>query len=189
MRTYCLLTSAMAFAMDIHHGVKRKGKDTPYITHPLAVALILARVSDSDDLIAAGILHDTIEDCEPYGSVTREMFADKFGERIAELVVAVTQDKTLPRAVRKQHATEHLIEMDYDMLLLKTADMLHNLSELIEDVEESGNAAFKIFKGGKQMKVQEYTERIAILDEVWLENPLLGELREGFSKIMLLLEE
>ena len=39
------------------------------------------------------------------------------------------------------------------------------------------------------MKVQEYTERIAILDEVWLENPLLGELREGFSKIMLLLEE
>ena len=174
----------MAFAMDIHHGVKRKGKDTPYITHPLAVALILARVSDSDDLIAAGILHDTIEDCEPYGSVTREMFADKFGERIAELVVAVTQDKTLPRAVRKQHATEHLIEMDYDMLL-KTADMLHNLSELIEDVEESGNAAFKIFKG--QTKKCRSTRKDCYLDEVWLENPLLGGL-EGF-KIMLLLEE
>lgn len=105
------------------------------------------------------------------------------GEWVAELVAAVTQDKTLPRAVRKQHATEHLREMDHDMLLLKSADMLHNLSELIEDVKERGDAAFEIFKGGKEQKLREFEERIGILEEVWAENPLVEELREGFGRL------
>src|SRR5258708_4719539 len=60
---------------EVYQKQKRKGKDIPYITHPLTVGLILARAGASEDVVIAGILHDTIEDSPPAKKVTREMIA------------------------------------------------------------------------------------------------------------------
>src|SRR3989344_784375 len=80
---------AITFAIKVHEidrKQKRKGKDIPYITHPLTVGLILARAGASEDVVVAGILHDAIEDSIREKKVSREMIAGLFGENVAELV-------------------------------------------------------------------------------------------------------
>src|SRR4051812_30437584 len=76
---------------EIHQKQKRKGKDVAYITHPLTVGLILARVGATEDLIAAGLLHDTIEDSHPAMKVTPEKLRKWFGKGVARLVESVTE--------------------------------------------------------------------------------------------------
>ena len=64
--------------------------------HPLSVGLILSQAGASEDTIVAGILHDTIEDCVPYGSVTKKTIENKFNANVARMVDDVTEkDKSL----------------------------------------------------------------------------------------------
>ncbi len=89
---------------EIYQQQKRKGKskNIPYITHPLTVGLILARAGADEDVVAAGILHDTIEDSISEKKVTKEMLAERFGERVAGIVAHVSETKGLSWEVRKQ---------------------------------------------------------------------------------------
>src|SRR3990167_2070670 len=142
---------ALAFAEKVHKGQTRKGKSTPYITHPKAVGQILASVTKDEAIIEAGILHDTIEDCQPYGSVTKKIIEENFGVKVAKIVDDLTeQDKTLPWAVRKQQAIEHVKEMDNDSLLVKSADAFHNLTDQIADYANEGDAMFNRFNAPKK---------------------------------------
>src|SRR5438445_65563 len=106
------LQKAINFAIKVHKGQTRKGKpDVPYVTHPLSVGIILSNAGAPEDIIIAGILHDTIEDCEPYGSITKEIITNEFGDQVAKMVNDVTeQDKTLSWEIRKQKAFEHIKE-------------------------------------------------------------------------------
>ena len=104
-----LIHKSITFATKVHHTQTRKGKDIPYITHPLTVALILSRATHNENIICAGILHDTIEDCVPYGSVTKDFLEKEFNGKIAQMVNDLTeQDKTLPWMERKKAALEQL---------------------------------------------------------------------------------
>lgn len=79
------LHRAIEFAVRVHHvdqDQKRKGKEDPYIVHLLSVMYILSQVSENEDLLVAGVLHDTLEDCYPKGSVTLPEIKEKFGERV-----------------------------------------------------------------------------------------------------------
>jgi len=97
------IQKAISFAINTHKKQFRKGKDVPYIIHPFSVALILSRVTKSEDIICAGLLHDTIEDCDPEGLVTKEILEKGFGPAVAEMVNDVTeQNKTLSWAERKR---------------------------------------------------------------------------------------
>ena len=71
---------------EIYQKQKRKGKDVAYITHPLTVGIILAIAGASEDVICAGILHDTIEDSIEERKVDLKMIEDFFGENIAKIV-------------------------------------------------------------------------------------------------------
>ena len=96
-----LALRAAAFAADKHRNQRRKDHArTPYINHPLAVARVLAEEGAVKDLeiLAAAILHDTLEDT----ATTRRELERKFGARIAALVSEVTDDKSLPKQRRKQ---------------------------------------------------------------------------------------
>lgn len=94
---------AVDFAEQVHHEKKRKGKEVPYIVHPMAVVMLLMLAGAEESVVVAGVLHDTIEDCDPYGSVTRELLAELFGEDVARMVDDVTeQDKTLSWPERKE---------------------------------------------------------------------------------------
>ena len=151
---------------EIYQKQKRKGKDVAYIIHPLTVGLILSRTSADDDVICAGILHDTIEDSVPEKKVTFEMLKERFGEKVAKLVLDVTEtNKNFPWEERKKLAKEHIKSFSHKSLLVKSADILSNI------------AVFKRFNAPKEKLIGNQLETIAVIIECWPESPLAQDLR------------
>ena len=121
-----LVSEAADLAARRHNGMARKGRgNEPYINHLAEVANILAEVTDGADaeLVAAGWLHDTIEDT----ATTREELAEKFGERVAALVVEVTDDMLLSKPQRRQKQIEDAPHKSPDAKLIKIADKISNI--------------------------------------------------------------
>ncbi len=182
-----MIQKAITFATSIHRTQKRKGSSTPYITHPLGVGLILARTQGSEDVVIAGIHHDTIEDCEPYGSISKEYIAKLFNSNIANIVADLTEeDKTLPWMERKLAALKHIPHMSHDSLLVKSGDVLHNLSDLIADIEDKGLKVYDKFNASKSDTLTRYLKLLDALTKAWPENPLLGDISQGVNKLIIL---
>jgi len=121
-----LVSEAADLAARRHNGMARKGRgNEPYINHLAEVANILAEVTDGTDaeLIAAGWLHDAIEDT----ATTREELAQTFGERVAALVVEVTDDMSLPKTTRRQRQIEDAPHKSPGAKLIKIADKISNI--------------------------------------------------------------
>lgn len=174
------IQDAIRFATGVHQGQFRKGKDVPYITHPLTAALILSMAGADETTIVAGILHDTVEDCKPYGSVTRETIAGRFGEKVASLVEGVTeQNKSLSWAERKARALEHIASFSHESALVKSADIISNISEIRADLRESGKAVWSRFNAPKKDLITSYVRVCEALIARWPESPLAGDLREA----------
>jgi guanosine-3',5'-bis(diphosphate) 3'-pyrophosphohydrolase len=143
-----LVSEAAEFAARRHSGMARKGRgNEPYVNHLAEVANILAEVTDGADaeLVAAGWLHDTIEDT----GTTRDELAQKFGEHVAALVVEVTDDMSLPKAKRQQKQIEDAPHKSPGAKLIKIADKISNIrarivSEPSQD-ERNDLAAYAIW--------------------------------------------
>lgn len=126
-----LLRRAWAVGAAAHAGQTRKSGE-PYITHPVAVARVLAEQHVDVETLVAAILHDTIEDTP----LTREELAGQFGETVAELVDGVTKLDKLKFQDRKEAAAESFRKMllamarDLRVILIKLADRLHNMRTL-----------------------------------------------------------
>lgn len=141
-----IINQAIIFATKAHEGQFRKATTIPYITHPYAVGMLLQKVNCSDEVIAAGILHDTLEDTE----TTFEELVEQFGSRVAELVLAVSEeDKTLPWEERKQRTIDALPQADINIVHIITADKLHNLRSIRADLEIHGEDVWKRFNREK----------------------------------------
>ncbi len=183
------IQKAISFAIKIHQldqNQTRKGTNIPYIIHPLSLGIILARAGAEEDIVIAGILHDTIEDSVASAKVTKEIIAKEFGENIAEMVNDVTeQDKSLPWIVRKQHALEHIPQMENDSLMVKSADVLHNLRDQIADYKQERDAMFKRFnkEASKEMRLEHYRKLVDALNVAWIDNPLLPELEQAYKEV------
>lgn len=171
------VTTALDFATAIHSGQKRKGKSVDYITHPIAVSKILQSVTDDENIIIAGLLHDTIEDCDPHGSVTKEDIRSKFGEEVAEMVDSVTEhDKSLSWKKRKQAGIDHIKHMSHNSMLVKSADVLNNLQDLNQDIKDIGAEVLSKFSAPAEDIVERYNNLISELKKNWADNPLIPKL-------------
>ena len=178
-----LIYKATQFAAKVHQHQTRKGKPIPYILHPLSVANRLSRVGASEVVIAAAILHDTIEDCTPYGSVSKELLEKEFGVNIARMVNDVTeQDKSFSWTQRKQAALDHIPKMDQDSLLVKSADVLDNLSDQILDYMNLGDKMFETYNATKDQQLDRYQKVIFALEKAWSENPILDSLKVAVAE-------
>lgn len=163
---------------EVYQKQKRKGKDIPYITHPLSVGLILARAGASEEVVIAGILHDTIEDSVSEKKVTREMLVERFGEEVAALVESVSEtDKSLSWEQRKKEALAHIGTFSRGSLLVKSADILSNASELVDDYRREGEVVFDRFNAPKEKILKHYAEAITAIVGKWEESPLAEDLR------------
>ena len=122
------LLEAARFAARAHHGQRRKGDaDIPYVDHVLDVAARLADVHPGDDvLILAGLLHDIVEDCD----VTETDLAARFGPEVAALVMEVTDDAALPKAVQRRQQEDHIRHASDRAKRLKMADKASNLTAI-----------------------------------------------------------
>ena len=160
-----------------HQKQKRRGKDVPYITHPLVVGMILSRAGASEDLIVSGILHDTIEDSIPTQKITRTMLEEKFGAHVAELVDSVTEDfDELSWEKKKQGALLHMKDYSLESMFLKSADVIANASETLADHNKIGDEIFSQFGGGKTRFIEHMLSVISLLKQDWRENPLWDDL-------------
>lgn len=124
-----LLFKALAFSAEKHTKQRRKDIDkTPYINHPISLANILAqRWVIDENVLCAAILHDTIEDTE----TTVEELQEHFGEKITSIVLEVTDDKSLEKSVRKQKQVEHAASISHEAKLVKLADKIANITDII----------------------------------------------------------
>jgi (p)ppGpp synthase/HD superfamily hydrolase len=189
------IQKAIKFAVKTHEVYPdkiqtRKGKKVSYITHPLTVGLILSRVGANDDLVCAGILHDTIEDSIDRKKVTFEMIKERFGSNVAELVSSVSETaKNVSWEEKKGKALEHIKEFSQDSLLLKSADVISNVSEIIDDYEKDGEGIFERFKAPKPKKentTQNYINVMNTILSLWPENPLKERLVSLSNKLELI---
>ena len=124
-----LILKAAHFAAQKHRDQRRKDKEvSPYINHPISVAKIISEIGNIEDpeVLAAALLHDTIEDTE----TTVDELIDNFGERVCSLVQEVTDDKSLPKMERKQRQIEHAKEISEGAALIKLGDKISNVTDI-----------------------------------------------------------
>ena len=124
------ITQAVEFAAIRHvHQRRKEASEAPYINHLAAVAANVARATGGQDpdLVIAAYLHDCIEDC----GVTRAEIAELFGDDVADLVVEVTDDKSLPKEERKSLQIEHAAHKSARAKILKLSDLVANLSDML----------------------------------------------------------
>jgi guanosine-3',5'-bis(diphosphate) 3'-pyrophosphohydrolase len=125
-----LLFKALAFSAKKHTKQRRKDLDqSPYINHPIALANILSKRGIVDgNVLCAAILHDTIEDTQ----TTEKELVEEFGKKITSIVLEVTDDKNLEKSVRKQKQIEHAATISHEAKLVKLADKIANLTDILD---------------------------------------------------------
>lgn len=130
-----LLDKAIVFATNVHSGAFRKGTKIPYIVHPLEAAAIAASMTCDEEVIAAAVLHDVVEDTQ----TTKEQLEIEFGKRVTELVCADSENKReeLPAAatweIRKQETLDYIPNASKDEQIIILADKLSNLRSIYRD--------------------------------------------------------
>ncbi|SMC25418.1 metal dependent phosphohydrolase [Andreprevotia lacus DSM 23236] len=120
---------AACFAAQKHRDQRRKDEAAlPYINHPLALADVLCNEVDGvpELAVVAALLHDTIEDTD----TTPEEIAAAFGPQVLAVVLEVTDDRSLPKAARKQAQIDHAPHLSHEARLVKLADKICNLRDL-----------------------------------------------------------
>jgi guanosine-3',5'-bis(diphosphate) 3'-pyrophosphohydrolase len=129
MKTTSLIEKALAFATEKHKNHTRADEEkTPYIVHPIAVKHILSEMGGVEDVevLAAALLHDTLEDTP----TTREELIENFGQRVCSLVEEVSDDKTLSKKTRKDLQIEHAPQLSEGAVLIKLGDKISNVTDI-----------------------------------------------------------
>lgn len=173
------IQQAIHFASKAHKEQKRKVLEYPYISHPLTVLFIVSQVNNNEDVLAASILHDTVEDTD----TTLDDIEKQFGSRVKEIVDLLTEDYSLQKKEREMKYIERFKKADNDVLLIKSADILFNFSDIIivlknyprEDYNQS-------FAGNIDEKINGATQWIKVIEEAWPSNPLLAEIKALFQE-------
>ena len=155
-----IVEKALQIASKSHEGQYRKNTDIPYITHPVAVGMMLLKAGYSEEIVAAGILHDTVEDTP----LTLEDIKKEFGPEIAKMVEGSSEpDKSLPWKDRKEHTIEFLKTASEEIRAVVCADKLHNIRSIISDYEKIGEEVWTRFNAGKEHQKWYYTNVVESL--------------------------
>ncbi|UOY92759.1 HD domain-containing protein [Ectobacillus sp. JY-23] len=151
---------AVEMATVAHMEQARKGNGVPYITHPYTVALLLTHAGCREEVIIAGLLHDTIEDT----TIRYEDIRKEFGDVVAELVLECTElDRTKSWEERKQQTIEKLSRISMDACMIACADKLHNIRGTAQEFSICGEEIWKRFNRGKDKQQWYYTSVVGAL--------------------------
>ena len=183
-----LVSEAISFAVKAHDGMRRKKSEAPYILHPMEAAVIVGAMTDDQNLIAAAVLHDVVEDTD----VTIDEIEARFGKRVRELVESETEDKRdhlPPEAtwrIRKEESLEVLKNTDDEgVLMVWLGDKLANMRAIYRDFKVEGNAMWQRFNQKDVSEQAWYYRSIVELTNAlsdtsaWLEYKTLTELVFG----------
>ena len=155
-----LLDRAIVFAVRAHAGTERRGKGFPYIVHPMEAVEIVATMTSDQELLAAAVLHDTVEDTD----VTIEQIQAEFGERVASFVAAESDephqslDSVENWRARKQAAIDRLACASRDTKIVALGDKLSNMRAIARDYALQGDKLWNLFHS-KEPKDHEWHYR------------------------------
>jgi (p)ppGpp synthase/HD superfamily hydrolase len=165
-----LIEEAERLAYEAHEGQVRKTDGTPYVLHPLAVSGIVKDAGFSALVVAAAMVHDVLEDTQ----VSEEELRRRLGEKVAAIVRAVTEDKTLPWKERKIGYIEQVAASAEDVWAVSIADKIHNARSLLTYHREHGARTWERFSTGKEEKLWFERALYERLLPLW-RHPLLEE--------------
>jgi (p)ppGpp synthase/HD superfamily hydrolase len=164
---------AYSFARQAHHDQRRESDAAQFIIHPLEVAALLHNTGHRDPVVAAGILHDTIEN----GRATAEDLVVRFGSEITQIVAAMTEDPTIENFdERKAALRQQIAEFGPDATAVYAADKVAKVRELRsratrgEDVLDPQHET----AGGK---LKHYLASLSMLEQITPAHPLVRQLR------------
>ncbi len=142
-----LLQKAMEFAARKHEGQLRKGTTIPYFTHVMEAMEIVSRMTEDEEIRAAAVLHETLEDT----FTTKDELIHFFGQRVADLVAAESENKRegLPAKdtwlIRKEETIEHLRRAGTEIRMIALGDKLSNIRAMTRDYERIGEELWEKF--------------------------------------------
>ena len=142
-----LLQKAIIFAAQKHEGQVRKGSTVPYFTHVMEAMEIVSRLTEDEQVRAAAVLHDTLEDTD----TTREELIREFGPHVAELVDAESEDKRVTQSekdtwwVRKKETIKHLSKAGREVKMITLGDKLSNIRSMSRDYTRIGEGLWGKF--------------------------------------------
>ena len=181
-----LVRAALEQARSDHEGQVRNGSGgMPYIEHPMRVAALLDEHGYGDEVLAAALLHDVVEDSE----TTLDELREKFGGEVAGLVGAMTDDESIDDyRQRKAEHRERLAAAPTEAMAIYGADKLTNVRTLAEAYAEEGDAVREEFKVPVELKLEIWEEDLGLLREKAPELPFLDRLEERLSSFRASLE-
>ena len=153
---------------DRHSGQTRASDDAPFVMHPVEVACLLHEAGYSDEVVAAGVLHEVLEDTD----VEREELASRFGERVAGLVAAVSDDPSIEDGVERKAALRRQVAASgTEAGVIFAADKVSKTRELRERIRR-GEAS-----EADRLKLDHYRASLEMLDGLMPGLDLLDQLR------------
>jgi (p)ppGpp synthase/HD superfamily hydrolase len=178
--------AALAYAADAHAQQTRKGKDTPYIAHPLGVCSFVIEAGGDEDQAIAAVLHDTAED--QGGRARLADIETRFGTRVAGMVEALSDTFEQPKPPWRERKEAHLAHLEgapADVLLVAVADKLYNAHTINRDLRTEGEAIWSRFSGGKKDTIW-YYRKLAALFARRLSGPLTDEYLRAVDEMRML---
>ena len=158
------LDDAIRFAIDAHEGQIRKLSKAPYILHPLEAMTIVGQLTLNEDVLCATVLHDVVEDTV----ATIEDIRKRFGDRVAQLVAAETENKRehlAPEAtwkIRKEESLKHLFETDdLGVKTMWLGDKLSNMRSMLLEYMNEGDDIWQYFNQKDKKEHEWYYRSIA----------------------------
>ena len=161
-----LVSKAIFFATKAHNGMRRKKSDIPYIMHPLEAAVIVSSMTSNQEVIAAAVLHDVVEDA----GITLDEISKEFGSRVRFLVEMETENKrdnipsSLTWKIRKEESLSVLQNTDdFDVMKVWLGDKLANMRSIYENWKVDGNKMWEDFNQKNPKEQAWYYRNVAIL--------------------------
>lgn len=181
-----LVRAALEKARTAHEGQVRNGSGgMPYVEHPIRVAALLDEHDYREEVLAAALLHDVIEDSD----LDLDEIREEFGAEVAGLVGALTDDESIDSyRERKAEHRERVAAADGEAMAIYGADKLTNSSTLRASYEEEGDAVRGEFKVPLELKLEIWEADRDLLREKAPELPFLDELDRALSLLRVSLE-
>jgi (p)ppGpp synthase/HD superfamily hydrolase len=175
---------AVREARQLHGGQRRKGTDIPYIAHLMSVAAIVLEDGGTEDEAIAGLLHDVVEDVG--GREALGFIRERFGEHVAEIVLACSDADTFPKPPwrgRKEAYLAHLETAPPEVLRVSLADKLHNARAILYDLRTVGDRLWERFTAASAGDQLWYYRSLAEVFRRRRPGPLADELQRVVDEI------
>jgi len=184
MNPNSLISKAIKVAINAHQGQSRKDdKDTPFVVHPIGVALRISQYTSDPIIIAAALLHDTVEDTQ----LTNEEIKTEFGDEVAKITAELTEPsrEVMSWKERKEYYLNHIGGASLAARMISCTDKIDNLESLIEAYDKQGTKMWDNFNSKNLWFYESVFEKLASHQDM---QPLIENYKSTLAKAQLIIK-